>query len=256
MNEWIRRSIELAKQRDYLDRLSQIYAIPHELRRPIDRETRHQILKLFESRDAVGLIRLLMGLKKFPFQDPYIGSLRVDEGAITRNPQTVERIARILYTMGPDKIIEGLEEPPQPNRQLGALFKRWLRTSQYPFFSEEDFVGADGISFLRGSNGKLKEFADRILRCQLEKRPDFVAKTPRGYIVGEAKFITTGGGNQDKSFREVVRFLHEEKGEAIRVGLLDGVVWLTDTGLYATIREVEHPAMTALLLNDFLQAPP
>lgn len=72
--------------------------------------------------------------------------------------------------------------------------------------------------------------------------------------MGEAKFITTGGGNQDKSFREVMRFLHDEKGEAIRVGLLDGVVWLMETGLYGTIRNIEKPAMTALLLNDFLQA--
>lgn len=135
--------------------------------------------------------------------------------------------------MGPDKIIEGLEEPPQPNRQLGALFRKWLRTLGYPFLPEEDFVRADRISFLRGSNGELKKFADRVLHCQLEKRPDFVAKTPRGYVIGEAKFISTGGGNQDKSFREVMRFLHSEQGEAIRVGLLDGVVWLYG---YGTLR--------------------
>ncbi|MGQ9494187.1 MAG: hypothetical protein ACUVR2_10565, partial [Anaerolineae bacterium] len=52
-------------------------------------------------------------------------------------------------------------------------------------------------------------------------------------IVGEAKFITTSGGNQDKSFREVMHFLQSGKDRVIRVGLLDGVVWFVDTGLYA-----------------------
>ncbi|MGB9588936.1 MAG: restriction endonuclease, partial [Armatimonadota bacterium] len=201
MNEWTQQSIELARHGNYLDQLSQIYAIPHELRRPINQEIRRQISELFEKRDKAGLIQFLLRLKKFPFQDPYIGSLRAYEDAIARNPQTVERITRILYTMGLDKLIEGLEEPPQPNRQLGTLFKKWLRALGHPVLPEEDFVRVDGIAFLQGSNGELKSFCNRVLYCQLEKRPDFVAKTRQGYIVGEAKFITTGGGNQDKSFR-------------------------------------------------------
>lgn len=51
-----------------------------------------------------------------------------------------------------------------------------------------------------------------------------------------------------------MHFLQGGKNRVIRVGLLDGVVWFVDAGLYASVRHLEKPVMTALLLNDFLQS--
>lgn len=254
MNPWIQRSLEIAQRQDYLDQLSEIYAIPHELRRPIDSQNRREIEKLFHSRDWAGLIRLLLRLQKFPYQEPFLGCLRADQTAIERNPRTVQRVSRILLTMGTEGIIEGVEEPPQANRQLGSLFKRWLRTLPYPHLTESDFGRSPEVAILSGSNGKLMKFANTELGCALGKRPDLVAKTPGGYVVAEAKFITTPGGNQDKSFREVIQFIRTNRGNAIRIGVLDGVVWLERGGLYGTIRETEENALSALLLRRFLES--
>jgi hypothetical protein len=156
--------------------------------------------------------------------------------------------------MGLERVIDGIEQPKQPNRQLGALFKRWLGSMDYPRRPWEEFEKSEEITFLTGGNGLLKQFADSVLGCQLKKRPDLVAKTPKCYVVAEAKFITTGGGNQDKSFREVLEFIHDRKGDAARVGILDGVVWLQKSGLYASIRSEENVALSALLLRKFLES--
>jgi hypothetical protein len=254
MNEWIGRSIRIAQGAGYLDKLAEVYPIPHGLKQPIGEKTRRELERLFRLRDKVELIRLLLGLERFPYQEPFLGSLRVDPAAIKRNPQTVERIASILFTMGVEKLIDGVERPKQPNRQLGSLFRRWLRKLDYPRLPREQFQDSPRTALLAGSNGLLREFADNVLGCQLRKRPDLVAKTPRGYVVAEAKFITTGGGNQDKSFREVLDFIRDQTGRAIRVGILDGVVWLQEKGLYGTIRAEEKTALSALLLPKFLES--
>ena len=90
---------------------------------------------------------------------------------------------------------------------------------------------------------------------QLAEGARCLAKTPAGYVVGEAKFITTKGGNQDKSFREVLEsFLQSEEGTAVRIGVLDGVVWLERGGMYGTIRTVENNILSALVLQEFLES--
>ncbi|MDF2954919.1 MAG: hypothetical protein OD815_000535 [Candidatus Alkanophagales archaeon MCA70_species_2] len=42
-------------------------------------------------------------------------------------------------------MIESIEEPKEFNRQIGTLFKRWLRTLEYPFLND----GVIGISILK-----------------------------------------------------------------------------------------------------------
>ena len=253
MNIWTRKSLEIARSTNYLDQLSSVYPIPHELNRPIDNQARTQISDAFTNRNHGELIRLLITQKKFPILDPYLGSLREDDSAIERNPDTIQRIARILYTIGLDKIIEGIEEPPQANRQLGQLFSRWLHTLPFPFLDGDTFMQSSEICFHNGAEQILRNFANDHLGMNIEKSPDLLAKSSH-FVIGEAKFLTSHGGNQDKSFREVMGFVSETNGNAIRIGILDGVVWFCDSGLFSQIQQVDYPVMTALLLPEYLQS--
>ena len=256
MNPWIRRSIELAENSDYLDQLASIYELPTGvLRRPLPPTDRVEVDRLLNEQDFVGLIRLSLRLECFPFQEPYVGSFRADIAAIDRNPRTVRRIAETLRGMRREDIIEGLEKPKQINRMLGNLFRRFVIRLPFPKLQANEFITSEGISILTGGDAALKDFCNCTLGCNLPKGPDLVAKTPAGYVIGEAKFITTKGGNQDKSFREVIEsFLPSAEGTALRIGVLDGVVWLEHGGLYGTIRAVEHHVLSALVLQEFLES--
>ncbi len=254
MNAWIEKSIELARQKNYLDRLWTIYKFDYKLRRPIEQQIKEQIFEEFDKRDKKRLLRLLLNQQKFPFLDPFVGSLREFSAAIDKNPRTADRLWEILYNMGKEAIINGIEEPAQANRLLGPLFKNWLRSLQIPMVGKQEFVNTKGLAFLRGSEAYLQNFANGDLQCELEKKPDFLAKASFKYIIGEAKFLTTPGGNQDKSFREVISFVNDPKGNALRIGIMDGVLWFKDTGLYGTtLRKIEKPVMSALLLEEFLE---
>ncbi len=88
-------------------------------------------------------------LRKKPFSPEY-------------NPKTVERIAQELYSMGFEKMIEGIEEPVEFNRQIGVLFKRWLPIIVYPFSEQGDFSLHQGRAFLSGSNGDLMRYTPLV----------------------------------------------------------------------------------------------
>jgi len=73
------------------------------------------------------------------------------------------------------------------------------------------------------------DYANTILHCDLDKGPDLLAKAGANYIVGEAKFVTDFGGGQKAQFRDAMRLLESKKGNAIRIAILDGVVWIKDS---------------------------
>ena len=157
--------------------------------------------------------------------------------------------------MGYDAMIESIEEPKEFNRQIGTLFKRWLPKIGYPILAIEDFEAYDKTAFLQGSDAQLKDFANTILGCGLDKGPDFLAKVGKRYVIGEAKFLTDYGGHQNAQFEDALRLLRGKKGKAIKIAVLDGVVWIKDsTKMYRTVRQLEEVALTALLLKDFLES--
>jgi len=52
-----------------------------------------------------------------------------------------------------------------------------------------------------------------------------------------------------------LRLLRGKKGKAIRIAVLDGVVWIKDgTKMYRTICELKDTALTAILLKRFLES--
>ena len=268
MNKWVKKSINLANSRSYLDKLSMVYPVNLEIAREIHAEEQERIIKAFRKKNAKMLISVLLDLKRFPIDDPYIGFFRKDSSALEKNPKTVDRIGRRLLSMGLEKLWAGASRPKAPSRQFGQTFSQWLPKLGYPILSPQKFLEHKGVAILKGKDAALKDFAHRELGYNGEKGLDLVLKINNKFIIGEAKFISTSGGTQDKSFRETINFIKHKDKKAIRVAILDGVVWLapnkslgkkkTKQGLYesAAHLNVNQFALSALLLKNFIRALP
>jgi hypothetical protein len=127
MNHWTQLSIEYANQKSYLDGLFQVYpTIPDGLRE-IDETLWGNVESAFKRQKNEGLLRELLKLELFPIKDSYVAYLKRDKASIERNPRTVNRICGRLYELGLDKLYERCSEPKETNRQIGPMFRNWLR---------------------------------------------------------------------------------------------------------------------------------
>jgi hypothetical protein len=257
MNEWVKRSIQIANGPEYLDKLQKVYPVSRGPERPLDEDVKERLRQLYEKKNDAELVKELLKMEKFPTKDPYVAFLRHNPSSVDSNPETVRRIADELRAMGFEKMIEGIEQPVEFNRQIGALFKKWLRDLRYPFLAKEQFMQCSGASFLEGGDQRLKQYANDVLRCKLEKAPDFLFRVGDTYVIGEAKFLTDYGGHQDRQFDDALSFVRDKTGEAIRVAVLDGVVWVeSEKKMYRQVRSLAEDefALSALLLKDFLNS--
>jgi len=255
MNEWVERSIGIANSPNYLDRVGEIYPVTLEAKRQLPTGVRREIVDAYEARDGLALIRALIKLPKFPIKDPYVAFLRKKLDFLTLNPDTVGRIAQRLFDMSLGELMKSCEEPKEFNRQIGPLFRRWLRTVGYPFLLEQAFERYEGIAFLEGTNGDLKRYANVKLGCNLDRGLDFVVKVGDKHIIGEGKFLTDHGGHQDRQLDRVLELIKGREGKAVRVGVLDGVVWIKrNSGMFKTVCQLEETVLSGLLLKEFLDS--
>lgn len=266
MNKWVKKSIDLANGKGYLDKLSVIYPVGSgEGITRLTKEEEQEIKRLFTLEDKIHLLERLMEIERFPYDEPYIGYFRIDKSAITRNPETVARILSRLESMGIKKIIAGANKAKSESRRFGQSFRNWLRQEwgNSVYTNQADFINAKGIAFLDGGDKKLKEFATKHFRYRRKKGLDFVAKVNDIPVIGEAKFISASGGTQDKSFREGLDFLKKSSGPTRYVAVLDGVVWSRKATidvnerkrLYTSLETLsdKHIALSALHLKAYLK---
>ena len=257
MNIWVERSVALANETDYLDRLEEIYPVPINPIRTVSDETKNILRTAYDGKDDRMLLKLLLESDKFPIKDTYVAFLRKKKGTfIDLNPKTVQRIAQRIRSIPFEEVIEGIEEPKEANRQMGEMFGTWVPKIGLPLLKLDDFKKFGGrIAILNENDNVLRRFADDVLGCALEKNPDFIAKAFEKYIVGEAKFLTDSGGHQINQFRDALTLLNGQKGAAIRIAILDGVVWIRGrSDMYKTILKQSNNALSALLLKDFLNS--
>jgi len=239
-----------------LDKLHEVYPIAPEEERGIPAQTKEELKNsYYDEQDKFRLIKSLLKLKKFPVDDPYVAFLRKKDIFLKYNPQTVDRITQRVRSIGFEAMMDGIEEPKKVSRQSGTLFRNWLPKLDYSLLPELEFEKYKGIAFLQGSNGVLKDYVNRVLNCNVSKGLDLVAKAGASYVIGEAKFITDIGGGQGAQFEDTLRLLRGEEGNATRIAILDGVVWIKDgTKMYRTVCQLRKVALTALLLKDFLKS--
>lgn len=148
----------------------------------------------------------------------------------------------------------GVTAPKEANTRKGSEFKRWAR-SNFEFTGLKRFQASkSGIVFLDAQDTELRNFANSAFGAGLAKRPDFIAKTGRKYVIGEAKFLSGEGGNQRAAFRDAMAVAAHPTGTAIKVAVLDGIVWIKRSSFYKSIEASSVHIFSALLLKDFLNA--
>ena len=256
MNKWIQKSIKLANSQGYLDRLFEIYPIETGNPRQIPETLKKEIQKAFRDKNKIELIKKLLELPKFPIDDPYIASIRRHPFLLQKNPETIERITKKLFSMDVETILDLGSSSKSPSRQLGYSFKRWLRTLNYPFLNKDEFANYKGIAFLEGSDKKLKQFAVEELGVkELKKGIDFVLKTKNKFILGEAKFLTDYGGTQNNQFRDAISVAKIKRGNIVGIAVLDGIVWFESNAyMHRTVKSTDGIALSALLLEEFIRS--
>tara|TARA_Y100000310_G_scaffold288684_2_gene314559 strand:- start:7097 stop:7894 length:798 start_codon:yes stop_codon:yes gene_type:complete len=262
MNHWTQLSIEFANQRNYLDELFKVYPTIPEGLRDIDNNKWDKVEKSFEAKNDTDLLNSLLDLELFPIKDSYIAYMKRDRGSISRNPKTVQRITSSLYDMGLSEIYKKASQPKETNRQIGPMFRNWLR---------KDVLGAkittDIKEFLEGKGNMLLDLSDTALASFAEehlnydsgddgdnKGLDLISKFNGKFVVGEAKFLTDFGGHQNAQFNDAIKLVRNQDVKAITVAILDGVPYIESRNQMSRfIRDNDsYNIMSSLVLKEFL----
>lgn len=266
MNIWTEKSIELATQSDYLDRLYHIYPIFDNPERKISEEILRDIKGLLDNSDSYKLIELLLDKNKiptFPVKDSYVAFLREDRNAMSRNPKTVARLFNRIKSLGLAKLNEEIMKPIESNRQNGSSFKKWLEKGNLGVTvtkNEDDFfnVKNERIIFI-GSDEKIADIASQHLGYIGEKGLDFLAKFNNKFILGEAKFLSSNGGNQNNQITVAETVLYKVEPDKDKVVLpiliLDGVLYLDKNNKlcrFVRERKEDEVILSSVLLREYL----
>jgi hypothetical protein len=254
MNKWAKKTVNLVTKLNYLDRLQDIY--PHEdVERDVDESTIIDIRNAFESKNNSALLNKLLDLEKFPYKDSYVGFLRKDRKAIPRNPQTVKRICDKLYDMGIEGVISGATSPKEANTRRGNQFSDWTRNS-FNWLKVDDFrASKSGVFMLDATELEARDFCNAVMGVGISKRPDMVAKCDCKYVIGEAKFLSSTGGNQGRAFDDGMQLATNASGSAYKVFILDGIHWIEQgSEQFKRIEYGTAAVFSSLLLDNFLNS--
>lgn len=257
MNRFLKESIQYAQQRNYLDDLYKVYPTAPNGLREVDLKVWSLVEKSFHRKNNKELISNLLNMELFPIKNSYVAFLRRDKRAIDRNSATIDRLAEELYSMGLDKIFENCTVPKEANRQIGPMFKDWVRTQALGVapLRINDFMRTNGNAVLDASDAEMKSFAESYLNYYHDKGLDFLARINGKYIIGEAKFLTDFGGHQNAQFQDAISVLKVKDVKAVNVAILDGVLYIKgNTKMYRSLWNMykEENIMSALLLRNFL----
>ncbi len=254
MNYWTQLSIEYANQRSYLDDLFHVYPTIPDGIRDVKGGNWSSVETAFNKKDNVEMIRSLLKLNLFPIKDSYIAYLKRDKSSIERNPKTINRICGRLYEMGIDKIFERCSEAKETNRQIGPMFRAWLRRKSLGIEPVDihSFISNQDDAILDGSDKSMQVFARENLGYSHPKGLDFVARFNGKYIIGEAKFLTDFGGHQNAQFNDAISTIEAKNVKAIKIAILDGVLYIKGNNkMYKSLENHEN-IMSTLVLREFL----
>lgn len=171
MNIFTKYSIELANQKDYLDKLFSVYPLSPNSICEINKDIWHDIEEYYKSYNNVELFKSLLKLKLFPIKDSYVSFFNHAKSAVERNPLTVNRICGRIRELGLDKLYERCTQPKEANRQIGPLFTNWLNSGILGCLPIEEyaFLKAKYFAILKGTGQSLKEFAHKYLNYNRDK---------------------------------------------------------------------------------------
>jgi hypothetical protein len=263
VNEWVRRSLEIANSPGYLDKLNAIYPADRPPRRPLSRSTKKAITQLHNEKRGDKLVSLLLALEKeghpFPFEHPYASLFRKHVDLLEKNPKTVQQIGNALLELSVKEIINGCERPPDINRIMGPMFRNWLHQyfpgRGYPVLPEGNFESYPGPAFLDAANSAILHYVAEKLGYDFKRGRDFLARVGKDYVIGEARFFSTSGGSQNRDLEQTIDFARSARVGLVPVAVVDGVAWF-NKGYREKLSNLKtgEIALTALALEDFLKS--
>lgn len=254
MNNYTKKSLELALKSKYLDKLLLIYGAPESKKRKISSTLKSQIKVAFKNKNKGILLEAALKLDKFPFDDPYVSSFRSYRYLINKNPINYGRISdRLLSYKSANNLIEISSTPKSASRQYGNSFTKWLKNIGFFYLDEEKFMKSTKGAFLKGNEKYLNYFVSEKFKIKLEKRPDFIFKKRNFFYVGEAKFITDIGGGQDNQVDKALLVAKINKKNIKGIAVLDGKIWFPSKNQrHLDIINSNNYILSALLLEEFL----
>ncbi|MRT18064.1 hypothetical protein F3C99_14035 [Vitellibacter sp. q18] len=262
LNFWVRKSLELFENTPYLDNLLEVYPLESAIPAHLNLQLKRRIISAHQARRTNELIDILQGETKFPYDEPLAYLIKEVQNCLQNNPLQIHRIANTLYAMTAEELVIRLEAPPKLNTQMGPMFTTWLRRN-FGLLNLDDFrESTEGIFVLSSSEEEGKTFVNEVLGQNFRKRPDLVAKVNETYFVGEAKWIGRSGGNQNNQVRDVLDFCKEQRGDVLRVGIIDGFPWATkktnnsliNDQVNVLVQESAYDVLSALLLKEYLES--
>lgn len=271
-NKWLEKSIELANNENYLDRLQdEIYDVQPAKDRDLDSDAVKQAKKAYEENDYEDLVKAFIAFDKFPYSDTYTAYLRhAKEDVFERNPETVKRIGKRIEQMGIETALARSSQPKESNRQMGGKFEKWLHNTEYDDVSYQRFMGdvSEGeIKIMGESAAKLRKFINHELGIDMDKEPDILAKKKSDgetiYVAGEAKFLTGFGGHQGRQIGDALNIaekVHDHHRDDVHgVAVIDGVHLIEirddfNRKYQRKIRNSDATVLSALYVKEFLES--
>lgn len=263
MSYWVQRSLALFDGPGYLDGLQTVYPLRVAVQNRLSDQTRRNLIRLHNERDTENLLAALARLDKFPYEDPMWFLMKNVRGQLASNPIHRNRIASALYAMTAEEMLVRLEAAPKLNTQMGRMFSDWLNNNFTALTKDEFLSSRQGIYILRASEPEAYRIVKNDLgQNDLPKRPDLVAVKNGQFVIGEAKWIGSPGGNQEKQTKEVEEFCSRQRGNVRRIGIVDGYPWAVNRvsgSIFSTkevvrIQESNYSILSALLLKDYLDS--
>ncbi|MDI9356446.1 MAG: hypothetical protein QM536_05420 [Chitinophagaceae bacterium] len=137
------------------------------------------------------------------------------------------------------------------------MFSRWIQNKSLGIapVNLETFLSNNDNAILGGNDAVLLAFAREKFGYNKGKGLDFIARFNKKYVLGEAKFITDIGGNQDKSFVDIISTINANYKGVVSIGIVDGIPWLINKSKYytdITTKYANSNIMSALVLREFL----
>lgn len=265
MNIWTAKSIQLANEGNYLDRLYEVYPMAENDTREIEADAVFAIKNAICERNDEKLISYLFKQDLFPVKDSYVAYLKRDRASIKRNPKMVKRITGKIYELGAEEVIKRITAPKETNRQIGPLFSNWLRSGALglPIIDDDTYFLQYSANCIFGGTDETKAaFARRYLGYSRNKGLDFLAKIKGIFILGEAKFLTDFGGHQNAQFDDALSTMKSTfsptKYNILPISILDGVLYIQGKNKMYTrlVKELgQHEVViSAVLLKEFIES--
>lgn len=261
-NPWTYASLLTSAAEGYCDRLHRPegpYHVPITGDRPLAANLIRRLRNAWDG-DDLDLVEAFLACPRFPISHPGIGMAR--EGMWESCPWLPKAIAAAIRDLGFERAVQQAGAPLDPSKRLAPAFMNFVAGYFDTVTDWEDLLASDAaVTILVAGDKTLSNVAAEHLGYRGEKGLDLIARLSAGgrerFIAAEAKFVSAGGGGQDRAVVDALApNLTGSELDVQTVAVVDGLA-LTPSyrPMYRRmIRDSKRPVLSALLLDSYFAA--